>query len=119
MGCAYFTFTRDVRRGDIRLSQACERSAKPIERGLMRLPKSLLMFSASGLAICVFTLASQDSVVGNTMLAVVLLLGIALGLLELVVGMTWGGPLKHAFLAHCISRFTAEQNAFPAFVLQD
>ncbi|GLQ75645.1 (Fe-S)-binding protein [Vibrio penaeicida] len=63
----------------------------------MRLPKSLLMFSASGLAICVFTLASQDSVVGNTVLAVVLLLGIALGLLELVVGMTWGGPLKHAF----------------------
>ncbi|MFI8481801.1 dimethylglycine demethylation protein DgcB [Pseudomonas sp. NPDC078700] len=63
----------------------------------MRLPKSLLMFSAS-LFIATLPVAGIVPVgFGGWLLAAILLVGIAWGVSELFFGMTWGGPMKHAF----------------------
>ena len=63
----------------------------------MRLPKSLLMFSASFFiaTLPVAGILPQDF--GGWILAAVLALGVAWGVSEMFFGMTWGGPMKHAF----------------------
>jgi Fe-S oxidoreductase len=67
----------------------------------MRLPKSLLMFST---AFFIVTLPAAGilpegalSQGAGWLLALVLTVGIIWGLGELVFGMAWGGPMKHAF----------------------
>ena len=63
----------------------------------MRLPKSLLAFSLSFfiLTLPVAGLLPQDF--GGWLLAVLLGAGVVWGVAELFFGMTWGGPMKHAF----------------------
>ncbi|ARU90590.1 dimethylglycine demethylation protein DgcB [Pseudomonas sp. M30-35] len=63
----------------------------------MRLPKSLLMFSASLFIATLPVAGVLPAAFGGWLLAVVLLVGIAWGVSELFFGMTWGGPMKHAF----------------------
>ncbi|OBX34138.1 succinate dehydrogenase/fumarate reductase iron-sulfur subunit [Halomonas elongata] len=67
----------------------------------MRLPKSLMAFSLGVFAI---TLPSVGLLpegllagTGGVLLAFVLLLVVAWGLAEMLIGMGWGGPMKHAF----------------------
>jgi Fe-S oxidoreductase len=68
----------------------------------MRLPKNLLTFSvtffvltlpAAGVLPEGFTLG----VMGNWVLTIVLSILILISLSEMLFGMTWGGPMKHAF----------------------
>jgi len=63
----------------------------------MRLPKSLLMFSLSFLIVTLPVAGILPAAAGGWLLAAVLLLGILWGISELFLGMTWGGPMKHAF----------------------
>ncbi len=63
----------------------------------MRLPKSLLMFSASFFILTLPAAGILPEAFGGWVLALILLIGVAWGLSELVFGMTWGGPMKHAF----------------------
>ncbi|NIE70503.1 (Fe-S)-binding protein [Pantoea sp. Acro-807] len=62
----------------------------------MRLPKSLLVFAAT---FFITTLPVSDlfGEAGRWVMAVLLLAGICWGLGEMVFGMAWGGPMKHAF----------------------
>lgn len=62
-----------------------------------RLPYSLLIFSSSFfvLTLPASGLLAADS--GSWLLAILLVLGIIWGVGEMFFGMTWGGPMKHAF----------------------
>ncbi|MFT5720087.1 MAG: Fe-S oxidoreductase [Motiliproteus sp.] len=68
----------------------------------MRLPKSLLAFAG---AFFILTLPMAgvlpedflSSSTGGLLLTVILSIFIAMGLAEMLLGMTWGGPMKHAF----------------------
>ena len=63
----------------------------------MRLPKSLLVFAASFFIATLPVAGILPAGFGGWVLAVILLVGIAWGVSELFFGMTWGGPMKHAF----------------------
>jgi len=63
----------------------------------MRLPKSLLMFSGSFFIVTLPVAGIVPAAAGGWVLAGLLLLGIIWGVSELFFGMTWGGPMKHAF----------------------
>ncbi|GLK86977.1 dimethylglycine demethylation protein DgcB [Pseudomonas turukhanskensis] len=63
----------------------------------MRLPKSLLMFSASFFIATLPVAGILPADFGGWILALVLAIGVAWGVSELFFGMTWGGPMKHAF----------------------
>lgn len=63
----------------------------------MRLPRSLLAFSSTFFIITLPSAGILPEAFGGWVLAVVLLAGIIWGLGELVFGMAWGGPMKHAF----------------------
>ncbi|ROT99958.1 DUF3483 domain-containing protein [Marinobacter sp. R17] len=63
----------------------------------MRLPKSLLTFSASFFLLTLFASDVLPENFGHWVLTGVLLIGVTLGLAELLFGMGWGGPMKHAF----------------------
>jgi len=63
----------------------------------MRLPKSLLMFAVSFFIATLPAAGLLPEGSGGWLLALVLSLGIVWGLGELVFGMAWGGPMKHAF----------------------
>lgn len=67
----------------------------------MRLPKSLQAFSVSVFLITLVNLGLlPNGLVSGALgwtLAAVLLVVLALGLAEMLFGMTWGGPMKHAF----------------------
>lgn len=62
-----------------------------------RLPKSLLMFSVSFFIATLPVAGILPENFGGWMLAAVLALGVAWGVSEMFFGMTWGGPMKHAF----------------------
>ena len=62
-----------------------------------RLPKSLLMFAASFFIATLPVAGILPADFGGWMLAVLLAVGVAWGVSELFFGMTWGGPMKHAF----------------------
>ncbi len=62
-----------------------------------RLPKSLLMFSASFFIATLPVAGILPEDFGGWLLAGVLALGVAWGVSEMFFGMTWGGPMKHAF----------------------
>ncbi|MFC3284725.1 (Fe-S)-binding protein [Litchfieldella rifensis] len=63
----------------------------------MRLPKSLMAFSLSVFLITLPTVGVLPEDVGSWILAVVLAAVLVWGLGEMFFGMTWGGPMKHAF----------------------
>ncbi|BAN46140.1 dimethylglycine demethylation protein DgcB [Metapseudomonas resinovorans] len=63
----------------------------------MRLPKSLLMFSASFFIATLPVAGILPEGFGGWLLAGILAIGVAWGVSELFFGMTWGGPMKHAF----------------------
>ena len=63
----------------------------------MRLPKSLLMFAASFFIATLPVAGILPADFGGWVLAAILAVGVAWGVSELFFGMTWGGPMKHAF----------------------
>ncbi|NMY74577.1 dimethylglycine demethylation protein DgcB [Pseudomonas sp. WS 5071] len=63
----------------------------------MRLPKSLLVFAASFFTLTLPVAGVVPEGAGGWMLAALLCVGVAWGVGELFCGMTWGGPMKHAF----------------------
>ena len=63
----------------------------------MRLPKSLLMFSATFFIATLPVAGILPMNFGGWVLAVILGIGVAWGVSELFLGLTWGGPMKHAF----------------------
>jgi Fe-S oxidoreductase len=63
----------------------------------MRLPKSLMAFSLGVFAITLPTVGILPADFGNSLLALLLAAVLTWGLGEMFFGMTWGGPMKHAF----------------------
>ncbi len=63
----------------------------------MRLPKSLLAFSASFFLLTLPVAGILPADFGGWILAAILAVGVLWGVSELFLGMTWGGPMKHAF----------------------
>ncbi|MGY4879040.1 (Fe-S)-binding protein [Vreelandella aquamarina] len=65
----------------------------------MRLPKSLMAFSAGVFFVTLpaLGLVQAPAQSGFWLVALVLLVMVAWGLGEMFFGMTWGGPMKHAF----------------------
>nr|WP_132658131.1 dimethylglycine demethylation protein DgcB [Pseudomonas aeruginosa] len=63
----------------------------------MRLPKSLLAFAASFFLATLPVAGILPEGFGGWFLAGLLAIGVAWGVSELFLGMTWGGPMKHAF----------------------
>ncbi|MDF9900083.1 UNVERIFIED_ORG: ferredoxin [Pseudomonas reinekei] len=63
----------------------------------MRLPKSLLAFSASFFLVTLPVAGILPENFGGWLLAAILGVGVLWGVSELFLGMTWGGPMKHAF----------------------
>lgn len=63
----------------------------------MRLPKSLLMFAGSFFIATLPVAGILPDGFGGWVLALLLTVGVAWGVSELFFGMTWGGPMKHAF----------------------
>lgn len=63
----------------------------------MRLPKNLLVFSASFFLLTLLASGWLPENFGGWVFTAVLLVGVAFGLAELLFGMGWGGPMKHAF----------------------
>ncbi len=63
----------------------------------MRLPKSLLVFSATFFILTLPVAGLLPEGFGGWLLAALLAVGVAWGVSEMFLGMTWGGPMKHAF----------------------
>lgn len=63
----------------------------------MRLPKSLMAFSAGVFLVTLPTVGVLPPDAGYWLLGLVLLAVVSGGLAEMFFGMTWGGPMKHAF----------------------
>jgi Fe-S oxidoreductase len=63
----------------------------------MRLPKSMLAFSLSVFIATLPMAGILPADFGGWFLALLLSVGVAWGVSELFFGMTWGGPMKHAF----------------------
>ena len=63
----------------------------------MRLPKSLLVFAATFFITTLPLSTLVPDRAGQWVLSALLLVGIVWGLGELLFGMGWGGPMKHAF----------------------
>jgi Fe-S oxidoreductase len=63
----------------------------------MRLPKSLVAFSLGIFMVTLPTAGIVPAAIGGWMLAAFLVAIIAWGMAEMFLGMTWGGPMKHAF----------------------
>src|SRR3989344_5092391 len=63
----------------------------------MRLPKSLLMFAVSFFIATLPVAGILPTNFGGCVLALLLTVGVAWCVSELFFGMTWGGPMKHAF----------------------
>lgn len=63
----------------------------------MRLPKSLLAFSASFFLLTLPVAGILPENFGGWVVAAILGVGVLWGVSELFFGMTWGGPMKHAF----------------------
>src|ERR1700712_4689410 len=63
----------------------------------MRLPKSLMAFSGSFFLVTLPVAGLLPANFGGWVLVALLSLGVAWGVSEMFFGMTWGGPMKHAF----------------------
>ncbi|PMN90240.1 (Fe-S)-binding protein [Enterovibrio norvegicus] len=75
-----------------------------------RLPYSLLVFSLSGLFISIIQLLGFVNI--SIVVTFFLIAGVLLGLTELIFGMTWGGPMKHAFAGALHLGFHRRQDRF-------
>ncbi|WP_110655566.1 (Fe-S)-binding protein [Salinicola halimionae] len=62
-----------------------------------RLSKSLLAYSVGMFLISLPLVGIAPALFGGGVLAVLLIALVAWGVLEMIVGMGWGGPMKHAF----------------------
>ncbi len=84
--------------GALFVSYRRRRPPSRLSRGpWMRLPKSLLVFAITFFIVTLPAAGVLPEGFGGWLLAVLLVLGISLGLAEMLFGMTWGGPMKHAF----------------------
>lgn len=63
----------------------------------MRLPLSLMVFSVSFFLATLPAAGILPEGTGGVLLALILIAGIVAGLAEMLFGMGWGGPMKHAF----------------------
>ena len=63
----------------------------------MRLPKSLMAFSVSFFLVTLPVAGVLPADFGGWSLAALLSVGVLWGVSEMFFGMTWGGPMKHAF----------------------
>ncbi len=63
----------------------------------MRLPKSLMAFSVSFFLVTLPVAGILPADFGGWLLAALLGVGVLWGMSEMFFGMTWGGPMKHAF----------------------
>ncbi|ONH51915.1 Fe-S oxidoreductase [Pseudomonas cedrina] len=63
----------------------------------MRLPKSLMAFSVSFFLVTLPVAGILPAEFGGWLLAALLGVGVLWGVSEMFFGMTWGGPMKHAF----------------------
>ena len=63
----------------------------------MRLPKSLMAFSVSFFLVTLPVAGMLPADFGGWLLAALLSVGVLWGVSEMFFGMTWGGPMKHAF----------------------
>ncbi|WP_104904326.1 dimethylglycine demethylation protein DgcB [Pseudomonas sp. LH1G9] len=63
----------------------------------MRLPKSLMAFSVSFFLVTLPVAGVLPADFGGWLLAALLSVGVLWGVSEMFFGMTWGGPMKHAF----------------------
>ena len=63
----------------------------------MRLPKSLLAFSGAFFILTLPVAGVLPEGAGGWLLTSILTVFILMGLSEMLFGMTWGGPMKHAF----------------------
>jgi Fe-S oxidoreductase len=63
----------------------------------MRLPKSLIAFSVSFFLVTLPVAGILPEHFGGWVLVVLLGVAVTLSLAEMFFGMTWGGPMKHAF----------------------
>ena len=63
----------------------------------MRLPKSLITFSVTFFIVTLPAAGILPDGFGSGVLAIILLAGIIFGSGEMLFGMGWGGPMKHAF----------------------
>ncbi|PMR74988.1 (Fe-S)-binding protein [Billgrantia endophytica] len=75
----------------------CDPPARLSRGPWMRLPKSLMAFSGGVFLITLSTLGLLPVEAGHWLAALVLAGLVTWGLGELFLGMTWGGPMKHAF----------------------
>ena len=62
-----------------------------------RLPDSLMIFSSSFFVLTLPASGLLPIASGSGLLAILLVVGIIWGVGEMFFGMTWGGPMKHAF----------------------
>ncbi|NRA52680.1 MAG: (Fe-S)-binding protein [Gammaproteobacteria bacterium] len=62
-----------------------------------RLPKSIMAFAATFFVLTLPATGILPSDSGSWLLTLVLVAGIIWGIGEMFFGMTWGGPMKHAF----------------------
>ncbi|MDE1464095.1 (Fe-S)-binding protein [Spartinivicinus poritis] len=63
----------------------------------MRLPKSLFTFAITFILMSLPAAGILPENFGGWLLATILLAGVVYGVAEMFFGMTWGGPMKHAF----------------------
>ena len=78
----------------------------------MRLPKSLISFSLSFFILTLPASGIIDADAFSWVVVAVLAVFSTLGLAELLFGMTWGGPMKHAFAGALHLGFHARQDRF-------
>ncbi|MCM2972681.1 (Fe-S)-binding protein [Larsenimonas suaedae] len=77
-----------------------------------RLPKSLIAFSVGMFLTTLPAVGLMPENAGSWVFALVLVVLVAWGLSELVFGMTWGGPMKHAFAGALHLGFHRRQERF-------
>nr|WP_301289087.1 (Fe-S)-binding protein [Natronocella acetinitrilica] len=98
LGWALLAATATMAAGAVFVALRRRNPPARLSRGpWMRLPASLLAFSLGFFLLTLPAAGVVSPAVGGWLVAGLLFLVVAWGLTELFVGMTWGGPMKHAF----------------------